>query len=168
MISHTYHYPLRTPHSSVVARVLRLGRKLGFLASPPAIGMSRRHRMMFAVDERRRHRRPAGYRGDDFVPPIAAVSQPTEFGPLCFAVATMEATQLPTVLARSATEVRIDDLLKTEHAHLALDLRHRESVRSSGLSDEDATVRVRARERRIRLLDQLRDKRSRSAALSVN
>jgi hypothetical protein len=87
MISQSYQYPLRVPHGSFIARLLRLARELGLLASPPEAVMSRRHRMMFTMDERRRHRRAAAT-GGDLVPPVAAVSMPTQFGPLCFAVAS--------------------------------------------------------------------------------
>lgn len=159
MISHSYHFSPRAPHSAFVARLVRLGRDLGVLASPPAVEMTRRHRMMFEVDERR-HRRLVGWRGGDLVPPVAAVSQPTQFGPLCFAVATMGAAKLPMVFARSARDEGIDALLRTEHAYLALDRRHRERVRSCGLNDADATCHIRARERRIRLLDRLRDRQA--------
>jgi hypothetical protein len=157
MTSQSYKYPLRAPHSSFVERLLRLGRGLGLLAFPPEAGsMSRRHRMMFTMDEHRRHHRPVG-QGDDRVPPAAAaVSQPTQFGPLCFAVATLGPEQLTVAPAESARNMRIDDRLRLERAHLALDLQHRERVRSCRLSDRDASRRVQDRKRQIRFLDELR------------
>ncbi|HEV2622585.1 MAG TPA: hypothetical protein VGU65_10925 [Frateuria sp.] len=157
MISQSYQYPLHGPHSTFVERLLRLGRQLGLLAFPAeATAMSRRHRMMFTMDEHRRHRRPAAS-GDDLVPPAAAaVSQPTQFGPLCFAVATLGPEAFPVAPGESARDVRIDGRLRLERAHLALDLQYRERVRSCRLNDRDATHRVQDRKRQIRLLDELR------------
>lgn len=160
MISQSYRYPLRVPHG-FIAQLLRLGRELGLLASPPEIVMTRRHRMMFTMDEHRRHRRPKATSGD-LVPPVAAVSQPTQFGPLCFAVATLGAEpfqMVPKDPEDAARDARIDHRVRLERAHLTLDLEHRERVRSAQLSDEDATRSVRARRRQIRFLTELRRSR---------
>lgn len=85
----SYQYPLRAPHGAIVQFLLMLCRRMRLLATPPSVQMSRRHRMMFAVDERRAHHtRTRAVPNNNFVPPAAAVSEPTQFGPLCFAVAT--------------------------------------------------------------------------------
>jgi hypothetical protein len=153
MISQSYRYPLRAPHGAFVARLLRMGRELGLLASLPDVIMSRRHRMMFTMDEHRHYR--GHVLSGDLVPPVAAVSAPTEFGPLCFAVATLGPEHFSVGPEKLSKDTRIDGRLRIEQAHLALDLQHRERVRSSRLSDEDATRQVEDRERQIRLLEEL-------------
>lgn len=53
--------------------------------------MTRRHRMMFTVDEHRRRRGPLAPSGDAQM----VVVSPIQFGPLCFAVAALRAGHFP-------------------------------------------------------------------------
>lgn len=87
----SYRYPLTAPHGYLTNLLLHLFRALGVLQPIPiAAPMLRRHRMMLAVDERR-HYRPRNTRGSDLVPPAAAaISNPTQFGAFCSAVAASD------------------------------------------------------------------------------
>ena len=151
----SYQYPLRAPHSTIVEFLLRLCRRMGLPATPAPVQMSRRHQMMFVVDERRAHARTRGMPDDDFVPPAAAVSKPTQFGPLCFAVATNCGNQLLATKGESARSRRIRHRVTAERSYLALERQYLARVRAIGLDDEDARANVRVRERRIRLLREL-------------
>jgi hypothetical protein len=154
----SYQYPLRAPHGAIVEFLFELCRRMGSSAAPPPVQMSRRHRMMFVVDERRAHRaRTRGVPDNDFVPPAAAaVSQPTQFGPLCFAVATHGGSPLPADKRESARSRLIRHRVTAERSYLALERQYLARVRAIGLDDGDARGQVRARKRRIRLLRELR------------
>lgn len=157
----SYQFPLPSAHGWLVAFLLRIGRKAGWVA-PAAAGqhMSRRHRMMFAVDERHASGRGRNrHRPGSSPPAIAAASRATYFGSFCSSLVTMhDGGHEPSVShqgERPRGNMDIVTRLRTAQRHLRLEQQHRERVRRCGLDDRDATTGVDARQRQIALLQRL-------------
>lgn len=155
----SYQFPLPDTHGWLVTWLVRLGRKAGLLAPAAATTrMNRRHRMMFAVDDR--HARARGRHRPGFGPPvIAAVSQPTYFGAFCSALVApgkrRHEQSARHAAERPARDTGLASRLLSAQRYLGLEQQHRERVRGCGLDDTDAATAVDARQRQIALLQRL-------------
>jgi hypothetical protein len=157
----SYQFPLPDAHGSLVAFLLQLGRKVG-LAGPAAASdrMSRRHRMMLVVDERRACARERSNHAPGLIPPAAsALSKPTYFGSFCSSLVAPRQGGHEQTLAhereRRRRDMRIAARLLNAQRHLNLEQQHRDRVRGYGLDDSEATTTIGARQRQIALLQRL-------------
>lgn len=159
MQSHTF--PLADAHASIGRFLLQLCQKIGLVPAPAVRDrISRRHRAMRIVDERRGGVRERGSQASGLIPPeVSAVSKPTYFGSFCSSlVATENGNHEQTEVhdsERRARDTRIAARLPNAQQHLRPEQQHREHVRSCGLDGRQAMTRMDARQRQVALLQRL-------------
>ena len=84
-IMQSHQFPLADAHASMGWFLLQLCQKIGLVPAPAVRDrISRRHRAMRIVDERRAGVRERGSQASGLIPPeVSAVSKPTYFGSFC-------------------------------------------------------------------------------------
>lgn len=149
-----YRFPLPRVHGSLVAFLIRLGRAVGLVAPAAAEQqMSRRHRLMLAVDQRHAAERMQGGTASRF-----------DLSSFAMACGTWHVDPpgndrlgLPVSRKgeRSMRDMEIAARLLIAQRQLKLEEQHGEHVRSYGLDDAAANANVVARRRQIALLRKL-------------
>lgn len=154
-----YRFPLPRAHGSLVAFLFRLGRAVGLVAPAAAEEqMSRRHRLMLAVDQRRAAERiHRGNKPRFGLSKLAMAYGMGDFDPSSVTTGhgSSEPSPEPTE-GRSVRDMEIANRLSIAKRQLKLEEQHRERVRNNRLDDVVASASVMARRRQIALLCKLR------------